>query len=501
VTATRPVDRAPALLRALDQRVTAAATALGVDGPADASGPGSTSAVLLPLLAAAARLSSGTESAWLLLTAVHAAMPTADEVHALRRALELDDDEVVVAGLLAAAVARPSHGDLELEMDVVVDGVVVNVDFCARHDIHTGIHRVVRETLPRWAARHTLVATANVDAYTALRTLAPREHQRVFEYGSTQGVEREAEQAYRARLVVPWRGVLVIPEIPDPAFGPSLAALAELSGNALCVIGYDMIPVVSADLRPAVDAVRFGRYLTVVKHAARVAGISESATTEFAGYAHAVTAQGLPGPDVTEVPLPGDVPPDDAEAPVTGGRRQVLCVGSHEPHKNHDTVLHAAERLWREGLDFELVLIGGPGWQSEAFQQRLATVQAAGRPVVVRGRVDDAALWRAFREAEFSVFVSLHEGFGLPVVESLACGTPVVTTAYGSMGEIAADGGCLVVDPTDDDQVTGAVRDLLTDAGLLERLRREARERPQRTWDDYAAELWDALAPARKVAP
>lgn len=500
MTASSVAARAPQLLAAMDQRVRSACAALGLDLSTADGAPGTASAVLLPHIAAVARTSPGPDTAWLMLTAIQAAMPTADEVHALRRRLELDDDDTVLAGLLADVVVRPTRGNLELEMDVVVDGVVVNVDFCARHDIHTGIHRVVRETLPRWAARHELVATANVDEYSALRTLAPREHQRVFAHGGPAVVEREAELAYRPRIVVPWRGVLVIPEIPEPAFGPSLAALAELSGNALCVIGYDMIPVVSADLRPAVDAVRFGRYLTVVKHAARVAGISESATTEFAGYAHAVTAQGLPGPDVCEIPLPGEVPPDPSGDGARGGRRQVLCVGSHEPHKNHDSVLHAAERLWREGHDFELVLIGGPGWQSEAFQRRLEKVQSAGRPVVVRGRVDDAELWRAFREAEFSVFVSVHEGFGLPVVESLACGTPVVTTAFGSMGEIAADGGCLVVDPTDDDQVTGAIRALLTDPALLGRLRREARERPSRTWDDYAAELWDALAPARKVS-
>ncbi|WP_426592767.1 glycosyltransferase family 4 protein [Cellulomonas sp. McL0617] len=480
-------DPVAGLLAALDQRVVAAARALGRLA-------GSDTADTLRTLVTLARESTQSDVAWLVLTAVAGTFPLAGEVQAFRRSLETRSDDEATAALLGDVVRRPWRGELELEMEVVVGGVVVNVDFCARHDIHTGIHRVVRETLPRWARDHEQVATANVDSYGALRTLAPREVQRVFDYSGGDEVDRTAERAYRARLVVPWRAVLVIPEIPDPQFSPALAALAELSGNAVTLIGYDMIPVVSADLRPHVDAVRFGRYLTVVKHAARVAGISVSATTEFAGFAHAVTAQGLPGPQVHEVVLPTDVPPPAPADEHPPTRPQVLCVGSHEPHKNHRTVLYAAERLWREGLDFELVLIGGPGWQSDSFVRHLAEVTASGRPVRDRGRVSDDELWQAYRDARFSVFLSVHEGFGLPVVESLACGTPVVTTDYGSMREIADGGGCLAVDPLDDDAVTDAMRRLLLDDAELERLHQEATRRAARTWDDYAADLWDVLA-------
>ena len=97
------------------------------------------------------------------------------------------------------------------------------------------------------------------------------------------------------------------------------------------------------------------------------------------------------------------------------------------------------------------------------------------------------------------MFVSVHEGFGLPVVESLACGTPVVTTSYGSMGEIAAEGGCLVVDPTDDDRSRPRSATCSPTPPCSSGCAARRRERPQRTWDDYAGELWDALAPARKV--
>jgi glycosyltransferase involved in cell wall biosynthesis len=103
----------------------------------------------------------------------------------------------------------------------------------------------------------------------------------------------------------------------------------------------------------------------------------------------------------------------------------------------------------------------------------------------MRGMSDDE-LWQLIRDASFTVFISLHEGFGLPVAESLACGTPVLTTAYGSQGEIAAGGGALTVDPRDDTAVVDSLRRMLTDQELLSRLRAEAAERPTDTWSEYA---------------
>ena len=104
-------------------------------------------------------------------------------------------------------------------------------------------------------------------------------------------------------------------------------------------------------------------------------------------------------------------------------------------------------------------------------------------------------MWNLVRTARFSVFVSLHEGYGLPVAESLAVGTPVLTTNYGSTAEIAAEGGALVVDPRDDDALVASMRRLLVDDTLIQQLQADALRRPVRTWDDYARELWSALAP------
>jgi glycosyltransferase involved in cell wall biosynthesis len=95
--------------------------------------------------------------------------------------------------------------------------------------------------------------------------------------------------------------------------------------------------------------------------------------------------------------------------------------------------------------------------------------------------------------ARCTVFPSLNEGFGLPVAESLACGTPVVTSDFGSMAEIAADGGALLANPREDHSIAAALRTLLVDDAEHARLSQEARQRPTSSWDDYAARVWSTL--------
>jgi glycosyltransferase involved in cell wall biosynthesis len=171
----------------------------------------------------------------------------------------------------------------------------------------------------------------------------------------------------------------------------------------------------------------------------------------------------------------------------------VLCVGTHEPRKNHLAVLHAAEVLWRRGLRFSLTFVGGHSWNSQRFDEGLAQLRAAGRPVDNLSGVSDDELWAAYRVSHCVVFPSLNEGFGLPVAEALACGTPVVTSAFGSMAEIAAGGGAVLVDPRDDASLVDGLQRVLTDREEYAALRAAAAARPSRTWDQYAEETWALL--------
>jgi len=492
------------LLRALDQRLSEAASVLLETDPLDPSDPalpGAGSSRLLPQLIDVCTDPRRQDARWLVLTATFGAFPTTDQLQEFGRTVELFPTEHTQSSLLAQVIHEPGRGRVDLPMTIVDDGVVVEVDFCARYDTHTGIHRVVREMMPRWSARHAVTAVAWINQSSALRTLAPHEVTRVFSYEGPGSGRPASGAKFTPHLVVPWRSVLVLPDVPKSRASGQLAALARFSGNTVSMIGYDMIPITSAEMRPAADTDAFAQYLAVVKHAHRVAGISRSAAAEFAGFTQSLGAQGLPGPDVREVLLAGEAPHTlgSARRP-HGDRPVVLCVGSQEPHKNQRAALHAAERLWREGLEFEVRLVGGPGCSDAVLRPALQSLVDRGRTITALGRVSDARLLEELRSADLVFFASLHEGYGLPVAEALACGTPVITSNFGSQLEIAELGGCLVVDPRDDDEVTGALRHLLTKPDELGRLRAEAVARPVRTWDEYAAELWAFLCTGQDVA-
>lgn len=492
----------PRQLTALKQRLRAVAEVLLDNSPIQTGDVGRDASALLTPLVEFARSTLRPDHAWLLYAAVSGHLPLSDDVEDLVRHLELatDTTDAEIWLLRRAKVAIAEHGEVDFPMKVVTDCVVVDVNFSAQNDKHTGIQRVTREVCPRWKASHDIILTAWLSSESAMRTLSGREQAKVLAWSGPGGRDRHdrADQSgdsdTQAYVLVPWRSMLVLPEVAQGHTSRPLAALAQYSGNDVVAIGYDAIPVVSADLRPPSEPNQFVGYLTVIKHSLRVAGISASAAAEFRGFAHAVRAQGIAGPHVSEVLLAADVPEETTHGPETTSEPpNLLCVGSHELHKNHLAVLHAAELLWREGLDFKLTFVGGPGWDTSEFEARLAALKEAGRPVTNLGSVSDNQLWALYRRARFTVFPSIHEGFGLPVAESLACGTPAVTTRYGSTGEIAERGGCLLIDPRDDHDLAAAMRRLVTDGGLYATLKEQAVRSACRTWDTYAAELWSVL--------
>ena len=445
--------------------------------------------VLLQRLVESVHRDPTTDRLWLLLVAVTGCFPDTALFDGARWTFDLEPTRECEVWLLRATVGAMARTAVERPIEVVVGGVLAIVDHSARNDLHTGVQRVVRSVMPAWSSSHGVIPVAWTRDSGGFRRLGPAERDRVLSWGSPiapDGAEPDA-------LLVPWRSVVVTLEV-DPTHPPEhLHPLATGSGNAMVGIGYDCIPVVSADLVPWGSAGVFARYLETVKHMRRVAAISASAAGEFAGFASALSAQGLSGPRVLAMPLPVlPVAAAPTKPSTPFGPPLVVAVGSFEPRKNHLALLHAAEMLWREGLAFRLLLIGGMSWDREV-ETRIAELEAQGRPLVAQHAVSDAAVAAAYVEARFTVFASLHEGYGLPVAESLAVGTPVITSSYGSVVELVGDGGALLVDPRDEQALAAAMRDLLVDDALLARLRADLAAPAGDTWAEYADRLWEAL--------
>ncbi len=165
----------------------------------------------------------------------------------------------------------------------------------------------------------------------------------------------------------------------------------------------------------------------------------------------------------------------------------ILSVGSQEPGKNRTRLIQAFNRIHEQHPGVQLVVVGQPAWNYESDTNLVRQLGLQQR-VRFLGYVPDGDLPALYAGATFSAFPSLYEGFGLPVLESMACGTPVLTSNVGATAEVAGDAAILVV-PYDVDAIADAIARLLDEEDLRGQLRTLGLERAsQFSWDRTARE-------------
>lgn len=147
-------------------------------------------------------------------------------------------------------------------------------------------------------------------------------------------------------------------------------------------------------------------------------------------------------------------------------RDYILAIGTVHPRKNYARLIEAFARL--AGLGLDLVIAGKRGWLTVGIQGQVEKLGLGSR-VRFLDYVPTAELPALITGARLLAFPSLHEGFGLPVLEAQACGTPVVCSMTSSLPEAAGD-GALFIDPCDVDALAAAMGRLLTDDALRAKL-------------------------------
>jgi glycosyltransferase involved in cell wall biosynthesis len=443
----------------------------------------------------------GPEKAWLAVSVLTGRFPDVATVQRTLRAARLD-------GVLTALFqALRQSGQLEAaswpDVEVLVGRVLVDVHHTARNLFATGIQRVARETARRWKRDHDVILLGWNEGYTGFRRLSSDE---VGAALMRIGDGESASESWPEQVIVPWKCTHLVAELPvEPGRTSAYHAYVMFSRSVTGLIGYDCVPLTAAETAAEGLPIGFANYLAVAADADRVAAISEASALEFRAWRSMLAGAGQSGPNIQCVPLSvyAEVPTAAAlrearELFCVGSLPIVLSVGSHEPRKNHLAVLHAAEVLWREGLLFNLVFVGGNSWSSAEFHAQVELLRRSNRPVQTAVALSDNLLWAVYRLAYCTVFPSLHEGFGLPVAESLASGTPVITSDFGSMKELSSRGGALLVDPRSDGDLTAALRRLLQSPSLRSRLAAEAFTVQTRSWDRYAAEAWAFLVDGKE---
>jgi glycosyltransferase involved in cell wall biosynthesis len=375
----------------------------------------------------------------------------------------------------------------------------------------TGIQRVARSLHAALGSRALAITH---DPYASTwRALEPWEratlsrdasaHKRGARWPLVARLRGRARRAFRSASAVdaalaapdtPAAG-LIVPELFSATVARAFPPLFAAVRGPRIALFHDAIALKLPELTPEKTVARFPAYLRELLAFDGIAAVSEDSRASLLDYWRWLGAAKMPavrtiplGLDTQNSATAGEIPPP-AKPPV------VLCVASIEGRKNHLALLEACESLWARGEKFTLHLIGLAQPQTAARAlARIDALRAAGRPLRYDGPVTDAALATAYRAATFTVYPSLLEGFGLPVLESLAHGLPCICSARGALGESARDGGCVALERVDSASLAQAIGRLLASPAELAALAANARARPVRSWSDYAAELCAWLA-------
>ncbi|MCL1634635.1 glycosyltransferase family 4 protein [Luteimonas sp. SX5] len=359
------------------------------------------------------------------------------------------DGDIKVLASACLDAAGPAERSLECGLLAIEQGlqrrILVDITEIIRLDAHTGVQRVTR------------------NFFAGLATLARTDADLVVEpfQWTEQGVHYAREFA-RDRLGVSCEGedVLVAPRPGDIVFmldsswwSPErfdyFHWTAWQAGAEVVWMVHDLIPIRLPETCDPVMPPVFRRWLT---HAIRTADgficNSESTRRDLEAFMDEVLADGGPrrpwarsvhlGCDLAASPVAGGQKIGELLR-IMGGRPVFAAIGTIEPRKDYATVLEAFERLWAEGVDAGLVIIGKRGWNVDELAARLEAHPENGRRLVWLQGASDSDIGELLQHAAGLIQASIAEGFGLPVVEAGSLGVPLLLSDIPVFREIAAD--------------------------------------------------------------
>jgi glycosyltransferase involved in cell wall biosynthesis len=274
---------------------------------------------------------------------------------------------------------------------------------------------------------------------------------------------------------------------------------AQFSNLRTFAILYDMVPKLFPHFFFADARENFERNIDAFKRAEHVFSISESSKNDLLKIvripSERVTAVGIDaGLDFSR--QSGEVIRAVLQELDLTQRPYILCVGTLEPRKNHHRLIQAFHAIFRSVTPAcDLVIVGKPGWGTADLHQLVVDLDIADN-VRFLSDVKNNDLAALYSGALFSVYPSLYEGFGLPILEAMACGCAVLTSDRSSMPEIAGD-AAYIVDPTSVPSIEEGLRVLLHDCELrADLVRRGSRRRADFSWDVSAKRVLRQLVPS-----
>ncbi|MBA3850088.1 MAG: hypothetical protein C0502_08835 [Opitutus sp.] len=279
--------------------------------------------------------------------------------------------------------------------------------------------------------------------------------------------------------------------------GAERPGFREFAARRPCRLGAvfsDAIPLKFPHITWPRSVQRHADYMKLLAGFDRVWAVSDHVRDELAGF---WAWQGVaPRARLARIELGADFDGSARAAapPVFAARPSLLCVGIIEPRKNQGFLVDVAESLWREGLDFDLHIVGrvNPHFGGPIVR-RIKAAAKRDRRLRLHAAANDAKLRELCSAARAVVFPTIAEGCGLPVLEALWRGVPCVCSDLPVLRELTAAGGCVTAAVNDLADWRAKLRAVLGDAELRQRLRAESITRPLPTWKQAGEALLTGL--------
>ena len=279
-----------------------------------------------------------------------------------------------------------------------------------------------------------------------------------------------------------------------PSLGQQFAAVRACRGRVVTAI-YDLVPLLHPDLVADGMATAFETWFRrALLESDGLVCISRAVADEVIAF---VRKHDLPHRDGlrigwwhlgSDIPPPPDAKPNDALTAFLDTDASVfLMVGTIEPRKRHAVALDAMERLWAEGRDARLALLGKEGWRVEDFAQRLRKHPKNGHRLLWLDKASDGDIAAAYARSTALVFASVYEGYGLPVVEAARAGLGSVAADIPVLREVGGD-GALYFAVDDPAALADALRDVAD-----ERRRPDPSRTIALSWRESAEQLYQVL--------
>lgn len=304
-------------------------------------------------------------------------------------------------------------------------------------------------------------------------------------------------------------GWLLVPEvthITNLSYAPTdeLINYAKRISIKTAFIFYDAIPLKLEEYGEVRE--KHTKYMQDIALADLILPISRFAGEDLKKYyCEHLFFDGKTLPAIAPIPLAGELSNARASNYVEPDEKSriLLSVGTIEPRKNQTTLLDVFNQLCRKNpsLKTDLVLVGN---LHPSIAPSLSKAMELNPRIKYLKYVQDEELYELYKRALFTIFPSVEEGFGLPIIESLWHGKPSICANFGAMEEIAKEGGCMAVDVKKKNELVDAMEEMLQSAELRLKLGREATTRKIKTWKEYAMEIVEAFKqqddPIRKLS-